>query len=420
MYTPLGGKKKNSDGTRDLTVTVIGAGHIGTEMFLSAYWIGQMLDCNLKINVLSQETEEEFWDKIDCVNPEIRHTTIKGDPILRINAKGDTAKVYCQVEYLQCDAKSSRFIAHLQDPEGHIFGTDYFLVAQGSDEDNISVANTVQTYVGLQRIAGKTPGNTVIAYVVYNPELARTLNRKTHFSYTGGKTDVYMQAVGSLQDVYSIKNVFMQQYASSSLAIDNAYNALQNRKERAAAHGKRIKDDYKYWANLARDMHVTYKAFSVGLVKTSVFDYPDAPEAYREAMRKSREAYEKLFTDEGLLSDDESLSLQHRIAWLEHRRWNAFTRVKGFRQTMDYDAYAIRGVMGSYKQMALKLHPCLVECDQKGTRAVITPKEIVDKNALFRCEAPADLDLLDALSYDLYQKQYNDYDFKLADYPTYQ
>jgi hypothetical protein len=50
---------------------------------------------------------------------------------------------------------------------------------------------------------------------------------------------------------------------------------------------------------------------------------------------------------------------KHMLAWVEHRRWNAFTRTMGYQSTdaleKNLASYA------SHKNMPLKLHPCLVE-----------------------------------------------------------
>ncbi|HHU53649.1 MAG TPA: hypothetical protein GXZ43_06215 [Clostridiaceae bacterium] len=416
LYEPLTGKKRNADDTQDLVVTIFGTGDIGKEMFLSAYWFGQILNCNLKINVLSEETEAEFWSRIDYVNPEIKHTTIEGDPILRINRKGDMAKVYCDVEYYQCNVKSSEFISYLTNHDKHILNTDYFFVSLGSDENNISVANTVRQYIGQYRIMTNSPSRTVITYVVYNPELSKILNRKKFFNFVNDKIDVFMQAVGSLHDVYSVRNVFLTEHNPFAQKVHESYMAVQHRKQRADTHKKRMNDDYNHWANLARAMHNQYKVYSMGMINISLFDYPNSQEAYREELKKIYDEYKQKISGQNELKSDD-LTLLHKMAWLEHRRWNAFTRVKGFRSTTDYDRYAVRGVMGSYKQMDLKLHPCLVECDQRGIRADISSKGVIDKNSLFQCSDHADFDLLDDLSYDLHEKQYNDYDFKQYDYP---
>ena len=107
------------------------------------------------------------------------------------------------------------------------------------------------------------------------------------------------------------------------------------------------------------------------------------------------------------------------MAWLEHRRWNAFTRVKGFRGTTAYDGYAREMDENGtyYKHMELKLHPCLVECDQKGIRSKISSKGIIDPNEIFHWPDDVELDLLDELSLDLKEKNFNGYDFKQYDYP---
>lgn len=421
LYEPLIGKNTDCFGNQVLTVSILGTGHIGTEMFLSTYWLGQILNCSLKINVLSQESEEEFWSKIDYVNPEIRHTTIKDDPILRINRKGDIADVYCEVNYHQCNVKSSEFVSCLIDSEKQILDTDYFLVSLGTDEDNISVANTVRKYIGQYHIKVKKPIKTVIAYVVYDSELSKTLNRKKYYNFVNEKVDIYMQAIGSLHDVYSVRNVFLTDHEPFAQKAHEAYVAVQNREERAKTHRKRMNDDYKHWANLARGMHVKYKVYSMGMIKESLFDYPNAIESYNEKLAKSYAEYKAVVSGQvEFISKDqenEHLMLLHKMAWLEHRRWNAFTRVKGFRSTTDYDVYAVPGVIGSYKQMDIKLHPCLVECDQKGIRANISSKGEIDVESLFQCDDRDDFDLLDDLSYDLYSKKYNDYDFKQYDYP---
>ncbi len=422
LYEPLIGKPRNSDGTVDLTVTILGAGDIGKEMFLAVYWFGQILNCNLKINVVSNETKEEFWGKIDYVNPEIRHTTIKNDPILQINRKGDMAEIYCDVNYCQCDVKSSEFIESLSDVESYVLATDYFLVCLGSDEDNISAANALRRYVGQYHLSkayaskkhekkASNGADTVITYVVYDSVLSRTLNVEKCFKSDGKITDIYMRAVGSLEEVYSEKNITMSDYTLLASGISNAYGSVQKRSktksELSDSIKNRYKDDYKYWANLARAMHIKYKLFSVGVITESGLGENDSS---KQPLDDMYNRFKEMVT-----SDD--LKLLHEMAWLEHRRWNAFTRVKGFRHTGDYDSYAVSGQAGSYKQMEIGLHPCLVECDKKGIRATIKNGSVVGETLWQMADDP-DLDFLDDLSYDLYNKGYNGYDFKEYDYPV--
>lgn len=418
LYEPLIHKMKNADGTRELKVTILGTGQIGTEMFLASYWFGQILDCRLTIRVVAKESEEAFWNKIDYINPEIRHTTIEGHPILQVNRRGEMAEPYCKVEYVSCDVKSSKFVTELMNAskENNLLDTDYFLVAIGSDVENLSVANTVKKHIGEYHLTTKELMRTVISYVVFDSELTNTLNRTKRFRSDGNHVDIYMRAIGSLQEVYSARNVFMTEQEPLALKAHEAYLATQNRAERAQIHKKRIKDDYNYWASLARGMHIKYKVFSMGLLSMSLFDVDSSSDSeYEKTIKETYSQYKKIITGKRSLQNAEEKeqhqTMLHKLAWLEHRRWNAFTRVKGFRHTSDYDVYAVAGENGSYKHMGLKLHPCLVECDKRGIRSAIVEKGEIDKDTRL------EFDLLDELSYDLYEKKYNNYDFKQYDYP---
>ena len=328
LYETLVGKKRDENGIQDLNVTILGTGFIGTEMFMTTYWMGQLHKCRLNINILSNETEECFWNKIDYINPEIRLTTDENNDILIYNKKGDRSEPYCKVNYYRCDVKSSKFISCLIDKDSSILDTDYFLVALGNDEDNISVANTVRQYVGHHHIRTENDEKTVIAYVVYDPALSDSLNNQTHFSYVNNKVDIYMRAIGSLYDVYSVKNVFMNEYDPLCETDDRVATSREERKKRAAIHEKRIKEDnYRHWSSLARDMHAKYKVYSMGYIKTSIFDYSESLDEYRKDIRKACLEYSDMLEGKTPVADgdkEKHMELLHEMAWLEHRRWNAY------------------------------------------------------------------------------------------------
>ncbi len=421
LFEPLIDKKRKDE----LMVTILGTGHIGIEMFLTTYWIGQILNCALNINVVSEESEKEFWNKIDYINPEIKHTTKLNDPILRINRQGDMASPYCTVNYFCCDAKSSTFMDYITESSlsGNLLNTDYFFVSLGTDDLNISVANTIKNAVGKYHISKEDAMKTVIAYVVYDSTVSEILNRKCLFNFAGKTADILMRAVGNTNEVYSAKNIFLNDYEITAQKIHSAYLKAQGLKSLADVHKDRMVDDYKHWANLARSMHIKYKMFSMGIVYDSIFNYDNWNEKnYIKSVEVALDRYKRKVsgkTDFEKTEDFEKhLKLLNELAWLEHRRWNAFTRVKGFKHTNDYDNYAIAGETGSYKQMELKLHPCLVECDKKGIRAEFNEKGKIIENSIFKRKDKTDFDLLDELSYDLYEKRYNNFDFKQYDYPV--
>ena len=425
LYEPLIGKQRNADGTVDLTVTIVGMGGIGLEMFRTVYWLGQMLDCNMTVNVLSQETEASFWDKIDSISPEIRHTLTENDPILRYNDGEDGASpVYCRVRYWQCDVETSGFVERFG-REGVLLQTDYFFISLGSDEKNLTAAERLKMYIGRDHAErGSADHGTVIAYIIYDPILSDALNRERRVRCVeGDRADLYLYAAGNLRDLYSVNNVFMSPVdRNAALDIHKEYLAARGQALRREVEGKFRKDPYTYWANIARAKHLAYKAFSIGQVKRSVFGDPQM--ADRECRRKyyKEEVFvqcHKFLSRVGKPAaapkeEEAHKALLHRLAWLEHGRWNAFLRACGFRCPREYEHY--KPVSHSYKFIDLKLHPCIVECSTRGILAEFDEGYKVDGSTCLRCGDSSRYDYLDRLSYDLKEKGWNDYDFKKYDY----
>lgn len=418
LFEPLIGRPKKDDGTHDLVVSIIGAGGLGMEMFLNTYWIGQMLDCNLIVNVYSQEPKEDFEARLDHINPEILETTKPGNKHLYIDSNGKrVSKPYCTVNYVQCQLGSG----DLKTIAKGVEESDYCLVALGSDMDNIDMAARVRRCVGEYHITHQD-ARTVIAYVVYDPKTAEVLNReKRHTHIEKGGTDVFMQAIGTLQEVYSLRNVFMADVAEGAESAHKAYQAIRNLGNRKKENLNRFKKStvYEYWANIARVEHEPYKLYSTGKLENSLFTCQSDAELAEKRNEESQKARQILGLDQ---PDAEYTRLIHRMAWLEHRRWNAFTRIMGYRSTKLLESYY--SYKQSHKFMELRLHPCLVECDEAGIRSGLDEELYPIWKDLSYLET-ANRDLLDDLSFCLYQKLVKKgkasdaYDFKFYDYFKY-
>lgn len=462
LYEPLVHK---ADPTK-LNVTILGNGIIGTEAFLSTYWFGQMLisrqqdgketmeDCELTVNVVSKDTEADFWAKIDYVNPEIQ-TTVEvltktesrpaGD-LLAYNASGNKNNAYCKVRYIQTDVKIGGFWNGETEQTQKLLESDYFIVALGNDADNISVAEKLRRAIGKKHVEAQSEGavsNAVIAYAVFDPELAETLNeRKRYQTRKPDRSDIYMYAFGSLKQVYSCENVYMSKHTVLAEETANAYGKLQTHIEdnqRRAKGGEN--GNYNYWANLARAAHIKYKVFSLGWITQSVFSYygdelkchidetkqgldryellpSDYPKAcdkvasdvyHREVIKGACQKYKRIAISNTDFADARYQSLKtelerkkHCLAWLEHRRWNAFTRTLGYQQI---DPERILDVKNSQKDMELKLHSCLAEARRPSLESGDTyiyarfkPNGKVDEDSMFASYESEPLDYLDGAS----------------------
>ena len=444
LYEPLVHKSDKSC----LNVTILGNGIIGTEAFLGVYWLGQMMysggdaatpsinPCALTVNIISKDSVEAFWSKIDCINPEIRDTIEeigmdrKGfdDDCLVCTMDGKRNKPYCSVRYMQSDLQLESFWDREMAGVRDMLDSDYFIVALENDSDNISIAEKVRCSIGKTRMEkglSDSEHHVVIAYAVLNSRLASLLNeQKNNTAHTNSISPVYMHAFGSLEQVYSCKNVYMSMYSVLADEIEKSYNIFYNKLHQQANQqrigsdiGKYESKNYTHWANLARSMHMKYKVFSIGWINTSLFDYAtenDRKEYHYNHVKNQCDLYRMLSTiriPEKLTSDYQErfkdLELKkHCLAWLEHRRWNAFTR------TMGYQNVNIKSILrqkGTSKDMNLRLHACLVEAQQ--------PDVAGDNQYMlndYTAETPRDF--LDVVSVETHSVDPNSYDYKKYDY----
>lgn len=365
LYTPLVGKPDNR-----LRLTILGSGCIGTEMFLAATWCSQLLDITPEIHVISQETEQAFRDKVDAISPEILRSARENDPVLRIyRDRAVCSKPYFRFRYTQADVTGQSLHRIMMQGETgqRPVESDYFVVALGSDETNLSVATILSRMVGQDSLTCREDRRTVIAYVLYDKSLGEMMNVQPR------QGNLLLHAFGSLERTYSRENVFLTRMEG------DAYTASQSYSRRDMESF--LRDEYGWRANIARAIHRKYKRFSAGIREQDSIDRKQTDGASHSA----EEAFKRL------LKREDSAKLVDRLTWLEHRRWCAFIRSQGFRcpTREQLEAYAFKNG-NTHKNTTLKLHACLVECDEKGIREIPWDKKTLP---------PGEYDLLDELAH---------------------
>ena len=462
LYEPL----MHKTDSKELNVTILGDGLIGTEAFLSVYWMGQMMksptpdtmeSVKLRVDVVSKDADKDFWSKIEYINPEIKKT-IKilrqkdkdyGEDIAQIEARekqerdeiladglGGINDPYLTVEYHEVDVKSGGFLDLGDEKNAFLKKTDYFIVALGSDEDNITVAERLRLSVGKGHLESfdtkktATVGHAVITYAVFDSALCRALNEKRFFDdCVKGTPDIFMHAFGSREQVFSCENVLMSKSLVRAEEIGAAYTKtqlgeayLKDNKTRAANEDK----NYTHWADIARALHIKYKVFALGILDSSLFDdvksersedkETDYEAIYENHLKKVKDAcarYQRIAiaVDPAQLSEEDGAwreivdAKAHLLAWLEHRRWCAFTRTMGYRSTKAMEKNLTR--FDKHKNMPLKLHPCLVEAAHPKTvgrqyiHAAFDPFARLKRDSFLQGKA-GKADALDQLSYEIY------------------
>lgn len=411
LFEGLYGKDQKN---KELNLTIIGSGAIGTEMFLNAYWFGQMIGVELNINVISaNETEQEFVSRINGINPDIMATSKEGDEVLNAKIGEDgTAKTligqprYFHFRYDQKNIVNCNLESYLKTGLGDdgfcLRDTDYFIIAAGSDEENFLIADRLRREIGYYHLNEDRQGKTVISYVIYNSDLCRALNAEARHNHISdaevGEFDIYMHAFGCMDEIYSVSNILRREFKRQIRGVRETYRQQANAKDSIFEDIKGRKY-YNTRADEARVLHFRYKVYSSGILKPSLFN-TENDSRYNQLIRDA----EDLFIDNVKTKwmYPEYSSQANALAWMEKRRWNAFMRINGFKKPADIDKYielnsSIHSLKTNhdkaYQFLFIKLHPCIVECDIKGYPGIYS-KENDKRNPGVVDIGPDELDLL--------------------------
>ena len=427
LFEPLADRTDESG--RRLHVVIFGSGVIGMELFLNVTWFGQMLDRELHITVISKEPQTAhkqapsgetdgsehgentefpgegdsggckgaaqggFEDRLNRLNPEILQSCDKQSKLL-IYREDNRNPSYFHFEYVETDVMLGNLGLTLERIEQtkrfaqkdlSLRNADYYIVALGSDEDNFAAADQLRQIVGWSHIEKANAGNvvkhTVISYVIYNSALCNSLNKCCGYSYSPEGNDVYMRAFGSMEEVYGVDSVMFDHIQNEAVEIGEIYEGkhreflhgraladqrMEEEKQRKVNKVARAMDIYSYYANIARRSFRRYLAFSAGVEHKSVFLCGDYNLFQQELKQMEDRLKEEVFRISSVVEKRKKLN---DLAWLEHRRWCAFMRSKGFQNP--------KGSMKKYLSMSLpehkpgrnkilplKLHGCLVESDR--------------------------------------------------------
>ena len=342
LFLPL--MLRNETKPEHLYVTILGGGALARESFKTVYWCGQMPGVTLHVTVLT-DNADQFTDELNKTCPELLMSCKEITDILKVY---EGREKYNPPYICAPDIRNIKDVRKTEDyPEGVLEKTDYYIIALGSDELDSEMTRLLSDKLAKMSLKKECPERCFIVPAVFNNDLAEALAERAPDRKKGGH---FIIPFAVFDQRFSCKNVFM----TSSEEDADAAQEVYTRKHQLEMQ----KDEYSHWANLARAIHAPYKLFSYGLLElinspeeTVITDEPE--EIYR--------------VKEGASLNDIPEPSQ---AYCEHRRWNAFMRSQGF-TCPDKDEFAAYfELTSSHKNIPLKLHPCIVECDEKGTQAL--------------------------------------------------
>jgi len=409
---PLFDTVKADNSVSELRVAIVGAGIIGKEMFLGAYWCGQISDMELHLNVVSLESRDHFVNEIDSVNPEIMDTANPDSPLLRIrreeNAMPDRPNMsapYFNFGYCAQDLGLAAFEKVCFDNGDKLIDSDYVLVALGSDSVNIRYAEKLARAIRIANRCKNRANGTKILYIVYDSTLCRLLNDNADNS-----DGIELIAVGDLNTVYGYNNIIESRYLALAQQFSGAYQSLK--KDASLANSDApdaLKKQYNYWSDIARSIHIPYRVYSAIRLANNPLagkeNEPTPQEIYEKGYFAALEHFFDIIDSE---TNTDSKPVSYGLRWLENRRWNAFLRTQSYR-TID------KTVDANHK---IKVHPCIAECENEmlypRTDGVPVPPDMLDevceeKNTPYKIyDDPAEFDLINREKFtEFYRKYYH-------------
>ena len=370
--------------SRTLSVTILGSGEIAQEVFKAVYWCGQMLDTELSIRVLSKDAKA-FECRLKEEYPQVLESCREDSPILQIypsdneeHSAEDRNPPYARAEFYT--VKDALILSEY--PEDILGHTDYYVIALGSDERNIAAADKIRFH-HMRKLSDRGGSHLVIAPVVYDQNMAAAVRDLDPEPFAP-----YMLPFAALNERYSCKNVFMNDFTADALQTALNYSKKEQ--------NNFFKDGYSYWANIGKTIHAPYKAFSIGRIRAVSLD-ADAAERYTV----DRSLTDHTEPDPGEKAEGGRMLTpleRDRLGWLEHRRWNAFLRAQGFATPSKEQYETYYHTYGKHKCVPLKLHNCLVE-----TESFSSGRQLPTEWEYLHGEYdPADYDWLDTVTFRAY------------------
>lgn len=411
LYVPmLAGKKQNPEAAREkLVVTILGSGRIGEEIFRNVYWYGQLYDCRLEIHVIARNASVMKQSLMRNCEELLKTCNVDGAEadreLLRIwpecSGRSDVNPAYADVFFRDYDIEEEDFFTEFG---GLLRKTHYFAAVLGSDRKNMEISGELNRWLAKQRLGISCDFVPVIACAVFDTRLGDIVMNDGECEDGG-----WILPFGSHESRFSCRNVFLSDFTERSLDTGQMYDKQRQEKD--------ADDEYKTLSTVARVAHASYKYFSEGKLSG--------------VTRRGGEIILESGTGAGLNQEKVSEWLSdpdagERLAWTEHRRWNAYIRAQGYVKPASREQLDIiyrHGENGmNPKRIDVKIHPCLVEAGKMSRR----------KGELLQGRSYAECDLLDCLSLYLWQENRfdqagkkreeltaDDYDYKIWDYPEY-
>lgn len=300
---PLYGNLKRNE---KIKLLIIGKSRLAKELIRVASWMGQMLTHSLEIALFTKKAEE-IEEEFEFLYPE-----------LNLN---------CDIKFINSKKPHIKTIFNE-------FKPTYVVIAEEDELENLKI--------GIE-LATETKRNQFL-YDDYLPEIF-IWNKKSEIKdqieelKDDGNNNYNIIPFGGVEEQFNSNNIFNSELDKLGLQVHMFYSGYAKTDMNSAIEREYYLSEYNRKSSIAAAIHNIYR--KEDLRNLSNKEYPLKKEELEEAKSK----------------------FKNELLKLEHLRWNAYTRARGF-QTLPLDMLnklIIEEKMDLHFSDQLKLHACLVD-----------------------------------------------------------
>lgn len=325
-------------GYDSLDLLVVGSGPLAEEFLCQWVWCGQLLDPRrgdvLPLRLIAIAESEEARRRL-AQRLEARM------PAFFSGESADTARL----TLLSAAPGGAAFQALLQ---AHAAQVSTAAVCLADEASCRAAALELQRFFGLRELAGGRPVQLLCS--TRHQGVAQGLA-------AGAPGRCPVVPFGTLEERFQMAHVFLEDLLYYTARMNEAYET--SAADRRRSLWELLASSYDLYSSMASALHTSYKFFSAGLLRDPRQAAALRPRPGEDAgLDDLEKAFARALADGPLLD---------RLAWLEHRRWNAWTWSQGFcRPTPEQLEQLTRRLAAGegrfdHKDLALRLHPCLVD-----------------------------------------------------------
>lgn len=346
---------ENSNGIKEMNVLILGNGWAGNEAFKAAFWAGQYIDSKLNITVASKNAIE------------YREKVLSNDKNATLPAliKFIEEKNYATLNFKNINLSNECELSGLRDLELEKNKYNYIIVALGDAEHNWLVASELASHIQLAQESGSVVYSGKIIINIFD-EFSNRLDNDVQemlvrdfadcgieINFFGNESQLDLVELERVAKNLNFSYALKYNQRTNKTSADKDFNKSKKNEFEESPYDYETGDldivrnfigsNYAADSSFASAVHIPYK-----LYLCQEFSKSDPLETLIEAIKTKNVLYYKLIA-------------------LEHRRWNAYMVMRGFRapSVQEEEKYLFKeidGRLNTHQDKGNLLHICMCDC----------------------------------------------------------